>query len=149
MVHSIGRDIQFNDTDEILFALLFNRSPSSPHRHCCEFIVGWHWIATAVVILCFLCTITTRFEYELKSSEAYFDASLGKPCTAAEVSTNAYANACKLVSVIVIQILLVRYVPMFRLLGLLNVTMPVDAANLKKQPVSAAHQIRKNSCFSA
>lgn len=50
----------------------------------------------AVVILCFLCTITTRFEYELKSSDAYFDYSIGKACTAAaQAATKANANPCK------------------------------------------------------
>lgn len=56
----------------------------------------------AVVILCFLCTITTRFEYELKSSETYFDYSLGRLCAVAEVNSNTHANTCKLVRAIVI-----------------------------------------------
>lgn len=79
------------------------------------------WMHAAVAILCFLCTITTRFEYELKSAQTYYDYSVGRECTANEVksnSTSTHANGCKLVRVIVIFFVLCWF--LFSLLFLLH-----------------------------
>lgn len=65
-----------------------------------------HWkcfFFSAVVILCFLCTVTTNFEYELNCSTVGFDFASEKRCVPKSVNNNelcgldAFNASCQLV----------------------------------------------------